>query len=316
MAKKKPGRSDQGSRMDSKQHPADDRPGSPPPDADRLSARPRRKRLDLFKMARDPKLISGIYNYCDRWCERCAFTGRCMVYAQEQANAPTDEERDIRNAAFWDGLRETFQQVREMIEKDLKERGITLTAEDLRKADEAEKRRERRAAARKSPLSEAAFDYLKRAQEWFKANESRFEEKGEELASTALMQLPGADPEAQALDLNDALEIVQWYHMQIAVKLERALSSKAHDDEDPDEYDDPEDRALMEGVHRSDADGSAKVALIGVDRSLAAWARLREHFPEQGDAILDTLVHLDRLRRAVEAEFPDARAFQRPGFDT
>jgi len=25
--------------------------------------------------------IPGIYNYCDRWCETCAFTSRCRVFA-------------------------------------------------------------------------------------------------------------------------------------------------------------------------------------------------------------------------------------------
>ncbi len=28
--------------------------------------------------------IPGIYNYCDRWCERCPFTDRCMNYAMEK----------------------------------------------------------------------------------------------------------------------------------------------------------------------------------------------------------------------------------------
>ena len=32
--------------------------------------------------------------------------------------------------------------------------------------------------------------------------------------------------------------------------------------------------------------------------------------------ILTMLLHLDRLRRAVEKEFPEARSFIRPGFDT
>jgi hypothetical protein len=34
-----------------------------------------------------------------------------------------------------------------------------------------------------------------------------------------------------------------------------------------------------------------------------------------GLAALELLVHLDRLRRAAEQEFPQARAFVRPGFD-
>src|SRR5262249_49183045 len=30
------------------------------------------------------RFISGVYNYCDRWCERCRFNNRCMVYHMEQ----------------------------------------------------------------------------------------------------------------------------------------------------------------------------------------------------------------------------------------
>lgn len=28
--------------------------------------------------------ILGVYNYCDRWCERCSLTSRCRVFAEEQ----------------------------------------------------------------------------------------------------------------------------------------------------------------------------------------------------------------------------------------
>ncbi len=64
-----------------------------------------------------------------------------------------------------------------------------------------------------------------------------------------------------------------------------------------------------------DSDGSAKVALIAMDRSIAAWGELHRHFPDAEDDILDLLAHLDRLRRHAEQEFPAARAFVRPGFD-
>ena len=58
------------------------------------------------------------------------------------------------------------------------------------------------------------------------------------------------------------------------------------------------------------------MALIGADRSLAAWGRLREHVPEATDSIVDLLAALDRIRRLAERAFPKARAFVRPGFDT
>jgi len=96
---------------------------------------------------------------------------------------------------------------------------------------------------------------------------------------------------------------VRWYLFFIDVKLQRAVSSRVAE------------RAEKLDGFPSDADATAKVALVAIDRSLAAWARLRGHLTGEADAILDLLVRLERLRRAVEAEFPAARAFRRPGLD-
>src|ERR1700730_17566910 len=66
---------------------------------------------DLTELARNSDFISGIYNYCDRWCERCPFTARCLVFATEKADEDDDpESRDIRNAKFWQKLASTFEQ--------------------------------------------------------------------------------------------------------------------------------------------------------------------------------------------------------------
>jgi plasmid stabilization system protein ParE len=59
----------------------------------------------------------------------------------------------------------------------------------------------------------------------------------------------------------------------------------------------------------------SKVALIGMDRSIRAWGKMIQYFPHLEESILDIIAHLERLRRHTEAQFPDARAFIRPGFD-
>jgi len=53
-------------------------------------------------MSDEEKFVSGIHNYCDRWCERCTFTARCRV--AETESEMTDEERDINNEAFLQNL--------------------------------------------------------------------------------------------------------------------------------------------------------------------------------------------------------------------
>jgi hypothetical protein len=105
------------------------------------------------------------------------------------------------------------------------------------------------------------------------------------------------------VSIRDCLEVVRWYQPQVWVKLCRAASGILHGELEDGEY------ALQ------DANGSAKVALLGVERSIAAWAALLTHFPDQEPRILDLLATLTRLLRQVEASFPDARAFLRPGFD-
>ena len=88
------------------------------------------------------------------------------------------------------------------------------------------------------------------------------------------------------------------------MKFARALSGKEEDDDWFEENNFPKD-----------SDGSAKVALIGIDRSISAWTKICEYFPEREDEILTMLSMLDKLRRVGEEEFPNARKFKRPGFD-
>ena len=100
------------------------------------------------------------------------------------------------------------------------------------------------------------------------------------------------------------MEVIRWYQHQIYVKLRRALHS-TDDEARDDEIDD----------FPKDSDGSAKVSLIGMDRCISAWGKIIAHFPDEEVSILGIIAHLERLRRRTEIEFPDARAFVRPGFD-
>lgn len=287
-----------------------------------MAKKPRRRR----RSADTGNLISGIYNYCDRWCERCAFTKRCMLYAQEQEFAALDPEgakvSDPADPRFWNGIAERFAAVSKMIRDDCRERGIdlTMTPEEKQAIDDSHKRRHDQVEA--DPLSESSLRYTMSASEWFKTHKELFEEKANQLVAEAEMALPGTDPVTAAADIADAAQVIDWFHMQIAVKIRRALNGLEREGErlgdpedDPFGPDDPELRKELADAAKHDADGSAKVALIGIDRSIEAWGRLRKHLPDQADALIDTLASLDRLRREVQARFPDARAFKRPGFD-
>ena len=258
---------------------------------------------DPFELAGDPRFISGIYNYCDRWCERCPFTSRCMVYAMEEQDRNDPASQDIANAAFWGKLTAIFTRTHEMIERMAQKKGLDLSGVEAAGARRQARHRQKRFEAQKHELAKASKEYANRVDAWFKSEQKLFEQKSEELLTLLELEIGAEKPEAVAAGLQDAVEIIRWYQHQIHVKLMRALMKF-----DPEM--EPEDQAFP-----NDSDGSAKVALIGVDRSIAAWGALREHFPEKTDGILSLLLQLDRLRRKTEQCFPAARSFKRPGFD-
>jgi len=64
-----------------------------------------------------------------------------------------------------------------------------------------------------------------------------------------------------------------------------------------------------------DANGSAKVALIGIEKSIAAWGLLQSLHGRGNSQLQEVLFCLERLRRKVRNLFPGAQSFIRPGFD-
>ena len=85
------------------------------------------QRRTLTELASNPDLISGIYNYCDRWCERCPLTSRCLVYATEKEDDDSSQTHDLTNDAFWRKLGSIFQETRDMIAEWAREAGIDLS---------------------------------------------------------------------------------------------------------------------------------------------------------------------------------------------
>ena len=67
--------------------------------------------------------------------------------------------------------------------------------------------------------------------------------------------------------------------------------------------------------YQRDRDGSAKIALIAVERSMHAWSSLFEILPEKEDDFLEILAMLEKIKTMTIQEFPNAQAFVRPGFD-
>ncbi len=256
------------------------------------------KKHDLLKLAGNAAFIPGIYNYCDLWCERCPFTSRCLNFATAQEEEKTKARPSRESRAFWDKFEDAFRLTQEMLNDLAQEHGVTLDPVALEQSGRQEERRRR--AAQRHPLAQAARKYARMLDDWFKAGERLLREKEEEVLAQAKLGVAGLNEHVASL--TDVVEILRWYQHQIYVKLMRGLERDAREE--------------AASALPKDADGSVKVALIAIDRSIAAWMRMKDFFPQKTDSVLGLLVALDRLRRSAEKEFPNARRFVRPGFDT
>ncbi|MCI0417826.1 MAG: hypothetical protein L0312_01170, partial [Acidobacteria bacterium] len=208
--------------------------------------------------------------------------------------------RDINNEAFWKRIHSAFVQAREMLEALAKEHLIELNAEDTKQA--ANEDRRARNKAKNHELSRSAMKYAEMAGEWLESQRPLLEEKEKLLNRRLGVALDSDSPAIEAAAIIHSLEVVQWYQHQIYVKLARALTRYPGDED----FEDPV---------QNDTHGSIKVALIGMERSIAAWVELHNQLPDPERKIVALLVHLNRLRQRTEALFPNARRFIRPGFD-
>ena len=71
----------------------------------------------------------------------------------------------------------------------------------------------------------------------------------------------------------------------------------------------------VENGYQKDSEGSAKIALIAIEKSMAAWIRMIGLMPSSEDTALDALSILSQIKQKGLEEFPKAMDFKRPGFD-
>ena len=175
---------------------------------------------------------------------------------------------DLSNREFWDKLSEVFTMTIKMIEEEAEELGIELDSID--KSFNCENIDMKDEEIEKHKIVHNAKKYLEIADEWFKLAEEDFLDKQAELINHESLELENTTPLDDALTITDAVDIIRWYRHQILVKLKRALFSRIEEKEDSDHE------------YQKDSDGSAKVALIGIDRSIIAWGKLYNYFIKKG----------------------------------
>lgn len=220
--------------------------------------------------------IPEVQNYCDRWCERCPFTQRCRVFAMEQESP--DDGADIETVV--QNLAGIFAEAKQMLIEKAGELGVDPFA--ISDEEFAAIRRREKEFVDGDELSHLADQYWRSAKEILDGDLTRYEDSMAEI-----------------------LSVLEWYLFFIPVKVKCGLNGLL-------DHDGFEDASQLTNS-QSFANGTVKIGLIAIERSLLAWNQLAEAGFSGGVRTVSDL--LETIKVKLEKRFPLARDFIRPGFD-
>jgi hypothetical protein len=252
----------------------------------------------------DEGFIPGIYNYCDRWCERCDFTEVCRTFSMEDEFRAIAEKRagmeegeeddaDVSDDEFLAAFDFDDDDMEEEDGDDIDDSFFNDIDFDI-DPDELEDPREDffspHNKAERHPLTTMVDKFMDDSNEWIEVQYKEVEDN-----FTKYVAIGNTD------ELMEAFDVIMRYHFFVPIKLRRALSGyfEQHEDE----------------FEAFDMNGTAKVMLIAIDDSLLALKVLKRYFKDKKEIIDKLIVQLTEILSQAGGLFPDARSFIRPGLD-
>jgi hypothetical protein len=220
--------------------------------------------------------IVGIYNYCDRWCETCGLTARCRVFADR--------------AAFLAELDPHLKGVVEAppLPQDLPPPPARWLQDCIDEMNEA---------AREMTIDDAR----QLVREGIAPEHEGIDRRARAYSFGTAGWLQRVDMPGDR-DYADPRSVLAHDCALIPAKVYRALNGWLLSQDDPADC-------------PADHDGSAKVALLSIDRSRGAWITTAERGLAPTTEVEPFVSELGVLADELERLFPKARAFVRPGLD-
>lgn len=238
------------------------------------------------RILNDPEMIPGIYNFCDLWCKRCTQTRRCSSFKLENETRDTGNYSGKQDETFWEGLQLSFEVASHLLEECKRKFDLDPAVFEEKESEKVERNPEE--IAQNHKVVKLADEYSDKAYQWLEENYVKSKKKYYYLRKLGV---------SGGVSLYDAYEVCSYYLNVIEHKSYCACLFSFSD--------------KVTDLHL----GSAKVALIAIDRSMGAWVKILEIFPDDQDEIIFLLGLLDQTKRLLLEAFPGAMEFKRPGFD-
>ena len=221
-------------------------------------------------------------------------TSHCSIFIPNEAEMSMKETVEVVQKDF----DETFRLLHDWAAKN------NITLEELKNSiseEEIKRREKNRRNARTNETSKLAFDYRQNVSDFLRKYKTEFDAQQEILIKEADLGMQSTVLKAK--EIGYAMETICWYMSQLPAKLTRAYVGLVEFGE------------TTEDPIQSDFNGSAKVALIGIENSFPAWEVILAYFPQTEKECWSFLVLLDKIRKRILVDFPNVREFVRPGFD-
>ncbi len=230
----------------------------------------------VLKSIQEKDIIPSMHNYCDRWCKMCSLRSRCSAFYLEKELYMLEASENPDKSTF-----EIISQVLSLTH-DILEDALNENKVDFKMPVTTNDSFFPKLPAHEQKVLDFAKEYVFSTSEWLKTL------SGERITVNH--------------KLKEHVNVITYYHMFIPTKLARAFFGRVS-------Y--PEDEPIQ-----NDSNGSAKVALLAIAKSLDSWTKLLSYNKDDEEVILQQCVKLKKLKQMVERSFPYAQKFVRPGFDS
>lgn len=257
---------------------------------------------ELLREAQNENQISGIYNLCDRWCEKCKYTSRCLTFTINQKRF-RDGILSPAIPEFWEQIHSLLNATKELLDDYIRLHKIPMPTEKEQKEIDAQ-RSEVDRKIKSNHLVVESEKYFKDVVGFMKEQNHflpKIEESDEESEEENSEQKTGLfDPRRDII--KEAIEIIIYYSPFMYVKIARTMHG-IFDNED------------KENDYMGDILVSSRLVVVAIERSMAAWHILFNEYKPQHENVIEFLLKLNDLKKGIEALIPEVKTYKRPYFD-
>jgi len=252
--------------------------------------------------------ISGIYNYCDRWCEKCSYANKWLLFKREAErnikHVLRDEDpNDLK--VFSKDFAESFQEAFNLLSDKMKDEEID---EDLNEMVEEELNDFIDELKEETSETELVKDFHRRykdnlvnqTEKFFKDFYDYYEKINTIFTIDGVSSVSADYKKLQ-------LEIAGWYAPQIHVKTRMCLLSK---------------KKLVKPLNQTSREVeleifnvNCRIAYTGICKTISALEEISKFILKNYSFISDLLKQMNEIKANFVIEYPNVLVYKRPYFD-